>query len=441
MPDPGFIDKITTHLLSGQNQFASGGLLLLIIGSIGAYFRNVPATLYDWFRRQFTLTLTINDEKESYQWFAWWFQNQEYAKRFRNMDAFTPYHEDSYKIMFAPAPGHHWFWYKGRPLFIMLNRSEDKKAGSDSGRWFRRSEVYTIWTFGRNQQFMLDLLQEVHDKYQDIWKDKPILKLYSGEDWYQAPGYAPRSLDSVILPDEQKEALVMDIQRFEDSEDWYKEMGIPYHRGYLLYGPPGTGKTSLVTGLSSHFNCRVYVLKLNDLNDTMLMRAITEVHPDSMVVLEDVDCALNKRTAGDIIKKDMEEELKEGDKKADITVGGMGVTLSGLLNALDGMQSPVGVKYFMTTNHIDKLDHALLRPGRTDVKMFFGPATERQKLNLYKRFFPEDDEITATQFIQQFVAANSMAEFQEKCMLERNRRLSISDSEAETKSEAAATGD
>jgi mitochondrial chaperone BCS1 len=437
MPDPGFIDKITTHLLSGQNQFASGGLLLLIIGSIGAYFRNVPATLYDWFRRQFTLTLTINDEKEAFQWFAWWFQNQEYAKRFRNMDSFTPYHEDGYKIMFAPAPGHHWFWYKGRPLFVFLNRSDDKKPGSDRGGWFRRAETYVIWTFGRNQQYMRDLLQEVHDQYQDIWKDKPILKLYSGEDWYQAPGYAPRSLDSVILPDEQKEALVTDIQRFEDSEDWYKTMGIPYHRGYLLYGPPGTGKTSLVTGLSSHFNCRVYVLKLNDLNDTMLMRAISEVHPDSMVVLEDVDCALNKRTANDVVKEEADNQTKvDTDSTVKVSLGN-GVTLSGLLNALDGMQSPVGVKYFMTTNHIEKLDHALLRPGRTDVKMYFGPATERQKLNLYKRFFPQDDEITATQFIQQFIAATSMAEFQEKCMLERNRRLSLPAAVDETKTEAA----
>jgi len=73
--------------------------------------------------------------------------------------------------------------------------------------------------------------------------------------------------------------------------------------------------------------------------------------------------------------------------------------------------------------------------------MYFGPATERQKLDLYKRFFPADDEITATQFMQQFASANSMAEFQEKCMLERNRRLSLLPEIEETKTDAAATGD
>jgi mitochondrial chaperone BCS1 len=421
---PGLIDTITSKLLSGNNQFASGGLLLMVIGGIAAIAKDIPYRIYDWFRRQFTLTLIINDEKESFRWFKWWFQNQEYSKRFRNMDAFTPWQEDEYKIMFSPAPGRHWFFYKGRPLFIHIERTEDKKPGSDSGSFFRRSETLTIWTFGRKQQFMKDLLQEVHDDYHDFWQDKPILELWSGDDWYIAQGYAPRSLDSVIMPQEQKEQLLADIQRFKDSEEWYQKMGIPFHRGYLFYGPPGTGKTSMVTGLSSYFNCRVYVLKLNDMTDSNLMQAISNVRPDSMVVLEDVDCAIHKRAVGEI-GPDGKKKKKEKEKKIESGGSfGMGVTLSGLLNALDGMQSPVGVIYFMTTNQIEKLDHALLRPGRTDVKMFFGPADEQMKLKLYMRFFPEDDEITATQFVQAFPSASSMAEFQERCMLERNMRIS-----------------
>ena len=433
---PGLLDTITTHLLSGKNEFASGGLLLMVIGGIAAFCKDIPMRVYDWFRRQFTLTLVINDEKEAFRWFKWWFQNQEYSKRFRNMDAFTPWQEDEYKIMFAPAPGRHWFFYKGRPLFIHLERSEEKKPGSDSGSWFRRSETLTIWAFGRNQRYMKNLLQTIHDEYHACWKDKPILKLWDGEQWFTATGYAPRALSSVILPDEQKELLLGDIDQFKESDEWYAEMGIPHHRGYLFYGPPGTGKTLMVTGLSSHYNCHVYVLKLNDMTDSSLMQAISTVHPDSMVVLEDVDCAIHKRIGVQSDKgKDKKKEKDEGGVKL-----GLGVTLSGLLNALDGMQSPVGVMYFMTTNSIEKLDHALLRPGRTDVKMYFGPATERQKLQLYTRFFPDDDEITATQFMQQFVSASSMAEFQEKCMLERNRRL-LTPMVAGNKTDAAATGD
>jgi chaperone BCS1 len=281
-----------------------------------------------------------------------------------------------------------------------------------------------------------NLLQTIHDEYHACWKDKPILELWDGEQWFTASGYAPRALASVILPDEQKELLLSDIDQFKESDEWYAEMGIPHHRGYLFYGPPGTGKTSMVTGLSSHYNCHVYVLKLNDMTDSTLMQAISTVHPDSMVVLEDVDCAIHKRLG---VTPDKAKEKKKEKEEGGVKLG-LGVTLSGLLNALDGMQSPVGVMYFMTTNNIEKLDHALLRPGRTDVKMYFGPATERQKLQLYTRFFPEDDEITATQFMQQFISANSMAEFQEKCMLERNRRLTAP-ALGGTKTDAAATGD
>lgn len=414
---PGLIDKITSHLLNGQNQFASGGLLLMAIGGILAALKSVPQRIYNWFTKQFTIMLTITDEQEAFYWFKWWFQNQEYSKRFRNMDAFTPYTADGYQLMLAPAPGRHWFFRRRRPLYISLIRSEEKKANGFS--LARRTESYIIWTFGRDQAYMGTLLAEIRSDYEKVFSTKPKLMLWGGEDgWDTSPAYAPRSLESVILPDGHKTALLHDIDQFKKSKGWYDQMGIPYHRGYLLYGPPGTGKTSLVTGLSSFYNCRVYVVKLGDMMDSTLMSAISTVKPDSMIVLEDVDCAVLKRE----ITQNGKPKTKEKDKEDGEDNKLFGVSLSGLLNALDGMQTPSGVMFFMTTNHVDKLDHALLRPGRTDVKMHIGSATEEQKYGLYKRFFPEDDVISAAQFTQQFPAATSMAEFQELLMQERNRR-------------------
>lgn len=419
---PGLFDKITSHLLSGNNQFASGGLLLMVIGGIVAAMKSIPGRIYDWFTRQFTLTLTITDEQEAFLWFKWWFHNQEYSKRFRNMDAYTPWAEGGYRVMLAPAPGRHWFFRSRRPLYISLIRSEDKKSEGFSSA--RRTESFVIWTFGRKQAYMNTLLKEIRSDFEKAFTTKPKLMLWSADDeWTTSPAYTPRNLDSVILPEGHKTALVHDIDQFKASKAWYEGMGIPFHRGYLFYGPPGTGKTSLVTGLSSHYNTRVYVLKLGDMIDSSLMSAIGAVKPDSMVVLEDVDCAVLKREIaanGKPKTKDKDEDSENGEKRL------LGVSLSGLLNALDGMQTPSGVMFFMTTNHVDKLDHALLRPGRTDVKMFIGPATEAQKHDLYKRFFPEDDVISAAQFIQQFPAANSMAEFQELLMQERNRRAGTS---------------
>jgi chaperone BCS1 len=89
------------------------------------------------------------------------------------------------------------------------------------------------------------------------------------------------------------------------------------------------------------------------------------------------------------------------------------------------MQTPKGVKFFMTTNHIDRLDAALLRPGRTDVRVHLGEATDWQKAQLYMRFFPEADGTEALDFVMQRPDVKSMADFQEELMQQRNQLTKI----------------
>jgi chaperone BCS1 len=89
-----------------------------------------------------------------------------------------------------------------------------------------------------------------------------------------------------------------------------------------------------------------------------------------------------------------------------------GVTLSGLLNVLDGFAAPTGVLFVMTTNHVEKLDLALLRPGRIDYKLYLGKASDRQKVELYRRFFPESSEAAAWELVEASRSAETMAEFQ-----------------------------
>jgi chaperone BCS1 len=89
-----------------------------------------------------------------------------------------------------------------------------------------------------------------------------------------------------------------------------------------------------------------------------------------------------------------------------------GVTLSGLLNVLDGFNAPEDVLFIMTTNKIETLDPALLRPGRIDYRLFLGEATEEQKIELYRRFFPGASVPEARSFVQTNNSARTMAEFQ-----------------------------
>jgi chaperone BCS1 len=79
---------------------------------------------------------------------------------------------------------------------------------------------------------------------------------------------------------------------------------------------------------------------------------------------------------------------------------------------LDGFHAPNGVLFVMTTNRMEKLDQALLRPGRIDYKLYLGKASDRQKVDLYRRFFPESSESEARNFVEASQSAETMAEFQ-----------------------------
>jgi chaperone BCS1 len=228
-----------------------------------------------------------------------------------------------------------------------------------------------------------------------------------GDGWSRAYGYVPRKLDSVILQAGEKERLLEDVTRFKASRKRYRALGVPYHRGYLFYGPPGTGKTSLVAALPERFGMSIYVINLGQFNDRTLVSAMNDVDQNSVILFEDIDCM----KSGDARKNQDAQQTKSPNNSSE-KKDGVNVTLSGLLNALDGFSAPDNVLFVMTSNQIEALDPALLRPGRIDYRLYLGPATEEQKLELYRRFFPEASVVNAHLFVSSRSEGQTMAEFQ-----------------------------
>ncbi|CAI5973009.1 unnamed protein product [Closterium sp. NIES-65] len=202
---------------------------------------------------------------------------------------------------------------------------------------------------------------------QDYWK-------YMGE-------RASRPVSTVVL-DCDTAALIEDVKQFLASAKWYTDRGIPHRRGYLFHGPPGCGKTSLIQALAGELEFGVAIISLSSsgMSDDSLSSAMCDCDERDVIVLEDIDAAFTAT-----------REKKEGSQAN-------GLSFSGLLNAIDGIAAREKQIVIMTTNHIERLDPALIRPGRVDFRMFLGLASRSQIVRLFLRFFSEASKKEAEQF-------------------------------------------
>lgn len=196
--------------------------------------------------------------------------------------------------------------------------------------------------------------------------------------WVTAGARPSRSIDTVILPHNAGAQLLADARAFVDGEGWYAQRGVPYRRGYLLHGTPGSGKTSLITAIAGELQLPVYCLSLSaqGLDDAALQMLLSQVNAATRVilVLEDIDTAFTPVHA------------TAGGGGGEAQMGGR-LSFSGLLNALDGLVATEGRLLFMTANDPSHLPPALVRPGRVDGRMSFGPAVPEQAERIFHRFY------------------------------------------------------
>jgi len=196
-----------------------------------------------------------------------------------------------------------------------------------------------------------------------------------------------RPMSSIVLQPGVKDMLLADCKDFLCSEEWYAERGIPFRRGYLLHGVPGSGKTSLIHSLAGELGLDIYVVSLSSkgMSDNTLTTLMGGVPSRCILLLEDLDAAFTRSVTRDSTSTGTPTSSKDKDKEES---DGSTLSLSGLLNSLDGVAAAEGRLLFATTNHIERLDPALSRPGRMDVWVNFTNATRFQAEGIFKCFFP-----------------------------------------------------
>uniref|UniRef100_A0A6N2LKP1 AAA+ ATPase domain-containing protein n=1 Tax=Salix viminalis TaxID=40686 RepID=A0A6N2LKP1_SALVM len=204
---------------------------------------------------------------------------------------------------------------------------------------------------------------------------------YDNEDsmWESTVFKHPATFETLAMEPDQKKFITEDLDLFVQRKEYFRSVGRAWKRGYLFYGPPGTGKSTLVAAIANYLRFNIYDLQLQGVrNDSQLRRILTSTTNRSILLIEDIDCSTKysrprnqKEDGKDDSDDDDDDQL---DKKISFDPG---VTLSGLLNFIDGLWSSCGDERIIifTTNYKEKLDPALLRPGRMDVHVYMGHCT------------------------------------------------------------------
>lgn len=226
-------------------------------------------------------------------------------------------------------------------------------------------------------QGFLKMLENLRKGQQEVQKRTSVYTLDSDMDWRQVT-IGKREMDHVYLPKTMKDRVVNIVSDFFSERDWYENRSVPHRMGIMLKGLPGTGKTSLAKSLSTHFEIPLYIVPITLVDDYILPSLMSDLLTPCFVLFEDlsaVDLGKQSRVRG---TNDDDDDDVDGEK----------LTLTGFLNAIDGVLSPQNVVYLYTANEIDSLDPAILRPGRVDMIEDFTFATKEQARDMFVNFFP-----------------------------------------------------
>ncbi|XP_051177663.1 AAA-ATPase At3g28510-like isoform X1 [Lolium perenne] len=190
----------------------------------------------------------------------------------------------------------------------------------------------------------------------------------SSHEWTHVTFEHPKTFATLAMDPAKKKEILDDLDTFKNGKDYYARVGKAWKRGYLLHGPPGTGKSAMVAAMANHLDYDVYDIELTSVHsNTELRKLFITTKSKSIIVIEDIDCSLDLTGARGKKKDSEEDNFGRGNLYGSKDTRSK-VTLSGLLNFIDGLWSACGGERIIvfTTNHLEKLDPALIRRGRMD---------------------------------------------------------------------------
>ncbi|KAG7447969.1 mitochondrial chaperone BCS1 [Guyanagaster necrorhizus] len=375
--------------IGSDNPYFNAGFGLMGVGVVVAYASQALKLGSIALQRRLLVTLEIRNKDPSYDWFLTWLALQTTSSprpdgRVRwarssqlSVETRMNQEENTRNATFdlVAGPGNHYFKYRG--AWIKMTRQRETRAVNlrSGDPW----ETVSLTTLSRDRNIFPVLLSEARDIAARQQEGKLVIYTAWGVEWRPfGKARSRRPLPSVVLAPGQSERIQQDLKSFMERRQWYADRGIPYRRGYLLHGPPGSGKSSFIQALAGAFSYDISIISLSErgLGDDKFNFLLSNAPARTFVLIEDIDAAFNRRV----------QTSEDGYQSS--------VTFSGFLNALDGVASGEERIIFMTTNHVERLDPALIRPGRVDVSELLDHAVPDQAYSLFISFYGGDSLVS-----------------------------------------------
>lgn len=276
---------------------------------------------------------------------------------------------------------------------------------------------------GAYLDYVMDKANEIRRKNQDrlLYTNSRGGSLDSrGHPWESVPFKHPSTFETLAMDPQKKSEIMADLLDFANGESFYQRTGRAWKRGYLLYGPPGTGKSSMIAAMANFLGYDIYDLELTEVHtNSELRKLLMKTSSKSIIVIEDIDCSINLTN-----RKNNTSSSRANSSNYNVSPppgsgvsnsedgGGNTITLSGLLNFTDGLWSCCGSEriFVFTTNHIEKLDPALLRSGRMDMHIHMSYSSFAALKILLKNYLGYDEDDVERQLLDQLEQVIERAE-------------------------------
>ena len=223
----------------------------------------------------------------------------------------------------------------------------------------------------------------------------------------ERPYVSNKTFTNLFFPGKME--LLKRIDAFTCGQAEYDRLGLPYKLIMLFHGLPGCGKTSTIKAIANHTKRHVIVVRMDAVKDIEVFRSIILApkvndvpipYDERLYVIEEIDCWLDSIKQRSTTKTKKDDCKKEPDGAMALVSMLMEAScspaeqnasqLGGLLELLDGLVEMPGIMMVLTTNHVEKLDAALIRPGRIDVNHCFTRMSRSDVRDAYNLWFRDE---------------------------------------------------